>query len=153
MPRTKKNYLTVQEALDLGYPDFRGTKKPNGFVFHRYEINPTTNHVSVRYQCPKKQYQANKKSIKKKFDFLKRYKLFCGCSVCGFKEHYAALQFNHTDPSKKKFTISKGYKSAGIKKLKEEMRKCEVLCANCHAMVTMKEGHHMLGDKSGKRKT
>ena len=44
----RKNYLTVQEALDLGYPDFRGTKKPNGFVFHRYEINPTTNHVSVK---------------------------------------------------------------------------------------------------------
>ena len=69
------------------------------------------------------------------------------------REHYAALQFNHIDPSKKKFTISQGYKGAGMKKLKDEIRKCEVLCANCHTMVTMKEGHHLLGDKSGKRKT
>ena len=36
----------------------------------------------------------------------------------------------HKDPSKKEFTI--GTKNIGFKRLSEEIKKCILLCANCH---------------------
>jgi hypothetical protein len=64
--------------------------------------------------------------------------LFGGrCVDCGYGAHEAALQFDHIDPAQKKFTISGG---AGIAKswdvLVAEARKCELVCANCHAIRT-----------------
>jgi len=55
------------------------------------------------------------------------------CSKCGF-EHPAALDFHHTDPNEKKFNISKNktYFKHNKERLFEEIKKCVVLCANCH---------------------
>ena len=68
----------------------------------------------------------------------KLVELFGGkCIDCGYGAHWAALQFDHLDPAQKKFNISGG---AGIAKkwntLVEEARKCELVCANCHAIRT-----------------
>lgn len=59
------------------------------------------------------------------------------CLDCGYGAHWTALQFDHRDPAQKKFTISGG---AGVAKawnvLVEEARKCDLVCANCHAIRT-----------------
>ena len=54
------------------------------------------------------------------------------CSVCGYAHYIGALEFHHLDDSKKDFGISnKGY-TRSWKKVKEELDKCVLLCANCH---------------------
>ena len=80
----------------------------------------------------KKAITRKKTSIRNKA-FMKRVKLFLGCQLCGYKEHACALQFDHIEPKKKLRMISpmQGY---SMKSLKNEMRKCRVLCANCHAV-------------------
>lgn len=57
------------------------------------------------------------------------------CSLCGFDGHPAALQFHHIDPATKSFHLSEGGLSRGIEQSRAEMKKCVLLCANCHAQV------------------
>lgn len=55
------------------------------------------------------------------------------CSRCP-ENHPACLQFHHRDPSEKDFTLSGAFtRGWSIQKLQEEIAKCDVLCANCHA--------------------
>lgn len=54
------------------------------------------------------------------------------CSVCGYNKSIKALQFHHIDPSQKSFVIS-GQHCRSWKKIEEEIKKCILLCANCHA--------------------
>jgi 5-methylcytosine-specific restriction endonuclease McrA len=55
-----------------------------------------------------------------------------GCEVCGYDRCMEALEFHHLDPTKKDFGISaKGY-SRSWEKVKTEIEKCVLLCANCH---------------------
>ena len=69
--------------------------------------------------------------------FVKRVKLKYGCSTCGYNKHHASLHFDHLDRTKKYKNVSilvgKAY---SLKTLKEEMRKCQILCANCHSEKT-----------------
>ena len=53
------------------------------------------------------------------------------CSRCP-ENHPACLEFHHNGIEKKLHCVSKIKWS--LKKLKEEIAKCEVLCANCHKM-------------------
>ena len=65
--------------------------------------------------------------------FIQKYKRFCGCKLCGFKVP-VALDFHHLDPTEKDKNVG-DLMSFSTQKLKEEIRKCVVLCANCHRMV------------------
>lgn len=55
------------------------------------------------------------------------------CSVCGYFRCQRALQFHHLDPSKKDFTISG--KSKAWETIRQELDKCALVCANCHAEI------------------
>jgi hypothetical protein len=64
---------------------------------------------------------------------VNRYKSYMGCSCCG-EEEPCVLDFHHLDPQFKEDGLAKlvGYST---KRLKEEIRKCIVLCSNCHRKV------------------
>jgi len=64
---------------------------------------------------------------------MNRFVLFKGCAVCGYKKCARALCFHHMDPNTKKGPIARVI-SYGIHSeiLKEEIRKCMILCSNCH---------------------
>lgn len=66
------------------------------------------------------------------------YKIKKGCSVCGYNEDPVAMHFDHKDPKTKKKSIAHMLEYA-IKTLIEEIRKCDVLCANCHCIKTHRE--------------
>ena len=52
------------------------------------------------------------------------------CQKCGYNKCQAALQFHHLDPSKKDFQISGKYLTWD--KIKPELDKTILICANCH---------------------
>jgi transcription elongation factor Elf1 len=57
------------------------------------------------------------------------------CQVCGHERCIEALEFHHLDPTQKDFGIShKGY-TRSWEKVKEEVDKCILLCANCHREI------------------
>lgn len=72
-------------------------------------------------------------------DWLNEIKVQKGCSVCGYNEHPAALDFNHVYGAKL-FGIGQDPKMAKHKIL-AEIDKCEILCANCHRIHTYKNKH------------
>lgn len=63
---------------------------------------------------------------------LVKYKGGC-CVECGYNKCIEALQFHHLDPLEKDFTISG--KSWSFERLKNEVDKCILLCANCHIEI------------------
>lgn len=57
------------------------------------------------------------------------------CVLCGYDRCVGALQFHHVDPSGKMFHLSLRGVTRSLEKLREEARKCVLLCATCHAEV------------------
>lgn len=64
------------------------------------------------------------------------------CQRCGYARCLAALSFHHRDRTQKSFTISRT--RWGWKKVKAEIDKCDLLCANCHMEQEWKELEHTL---------
>lgn len=64
------------------------------------------------------------------------YQLKHGCVDCGYKKHPAALEFDHMPGVKKVFNIGEKIGSYSRDVLWAEIAKCEIVCANCHAIRT-----------------
>ena len=57
------------------------------------------------------------------------------CQRCGYDKCEGALQFHHRDPKEKDFALSQinlNDTDFSINKIKQEIDKCDLLCANCH---------------------
>lgn len=63
-------------------------------------------------------------------ELIYRYKRFCKCRVCKESEP-VALDLHHIDQSTKDFNPSSGV-CYSVDVLRAEIRKCVVLCSNCH---------------------
>lgn len=70
------------------------------------------------------------------------HKLAQGCADCGYNKNAYALQFDHIGDDKKKNVSDLIRSDYGWKTIVEEIQKCEVVCANCHAIRTKKRGQH-----------
>jgi transposase len=57
------------------------------------------------------------------------------CAICGYNRYAGALQFHHLDPARKRIEFARAGLTHGLETLREEARKCVLLCANCHAEV------------------
>jgi 5-methylcytosine-specific restriction endonuclease McrA len=57
------------------------------------------------------------------------------CEICGYDRCIEALEFHHLDSSKKDFGISSRGYTRSWEKVREELDKCILLCANCHREV------------------
>lgn len=53
------------------------------------------------------------------------------CQKCGYNKNVKALQFHHLNSDEKDFTLS-GSHCKSWEKIKKELDKCIMLCANCH---------------------
>ena len=57
------------------------------------------------------------------------------CKICGYNKCSEALEFHHLSSSGKDFGISdRGYTRSWAK-IKEELDKCILVCANCHREI------------------
>lgn len=57
-----------------------------------------------------------------------------GCCICGYNKCHAALALHHLDPTQKDFGLG-GIRASivGWDKIVSELRKCVLLCNNCHS--------------------
>lgn len=69
------------------------------------------------------------------------------CQECGYNKCLAALEFDHVNPSDKSFSISEAIQRKKFDKelIREELRKCQLLCANCHREKTVIKGDYRRG--------
>lgn len=74
-----------------------------------------------------------RKRVKSK---LVEYKGGC-CEKCGYNKSEQALQFHHLNPKEKDFNISG--RSYSFERMKKEVDKCIMVCANCHIEIHEEE--------------
>ena len=56
------------------------------------------------------------------------------CQRCGYNKNLAALCFHHRKPEEKSFGLDmRRFANNNLNKVIEEVAKCDLLCANCHA--------------------
>lgn len=53
------------------------------------------------------------------------------CAICGYNKCQTAFDLHHINPLEKDFTIS-GFKIKNWSKIVNEVKKCVLLCSNCH---------------------
>ena len=74
------------------------------------------------------------RALKRKMDLI-TYK-GGKCEICGYDKNIAALDFHHINPDDKSFQLDARHLSnTNIEKIKEEVDKCILVCANCHREI------------------
>jgi hypothetical protein len=90
-----------------------------------------------------------KEATKRKRNYIIEYKRTHPCSRCGEKD-IRCLSFHHRVPKNKRFAVdSSAARRYSLHSIIAAIKKCDVLCLNCHAKV-----HNGNGDdkKRGKHK-
>lgn len=116
-------------------------------VCPRCKVNPKTSYNTYCKSCnnerQKLQYRKSPESIKKSSVCRKRviqkFLIECKdvpCTDCGIKYPPFVMDFDHVRGTKS-FNLSRAAsKRISLDVLKEEINKCEVVCANCHRLRT-----------------
>ena len=73
-------------------------------------------------------------------EWFKNYKLSLKCVRCG-ESFPECLDFHHKGKKDNLVTVLVN-RGCSIEKIKEEMSKCEILCANCHRKEHFKNKKH-----------
>ncbi len=80
----------------------------------------------------KKQMAKVARNKKKNTAKVREYKQNSTCAICS-ENHISTLVFHHRNPETKLYTISTMATGGwGWKTILEEIKKCDILCANCH---------------------
>ena len=134
-PRTRKFFV-------------KGTKRRDGYLFDHYElgiVRKKTGYFKEHWRSPesfefrriyKRKHDKKRKKIVRLYinGIVNEKKISKGCKHCGYNKSPYALDFHHKNPSKKTVNISQMRRDTykRLEKIKEEWKKCDVLCANCH---------------------
>jgi hypothetical protein len=78
--------------------------------------------VCTNRQAVERQQRLKKQAVE--------YKGGC-CAVCGYDRYVGSLEFHHEDDAVKEFNLSHA-QCTSFEKIKTELDKCVLLCANCH---------------------
>lgn len=89
------------------------------------------NEFKARVWC---QYYCESCNIVAKKDEYKKLKLSIGCQRCGYRKSANALEFHHILQDKDYGTDWYSYYQ-DQDKFREEIKKCKLLCANCHREI------------------
>lgn len=85
--------------------------------------------AKIRTKTRKKELYAWYVSIKSKLH----------CEICK-ENHIACLEFHHKNPKDKKFELSSAaHQGFSKEKILKEMKKCKILCSNCHRKLHYKK--------------
>lgn len=60
------------------------------------------------------------------------------CMICGYNRYQGGLDFHHIDPNDKEFAISGSGFSRSWARVEKEIKKCLLVCANCHREIEAK---------------
>lgn len=74
-------------------------------------------------------------------EFRRRRKLnlihVCGdkCNLCGYNRVINSLEFHHINPQEKEYGIAANGTCHNLEKDLQEVKKCILVCANCHREI------------------
>ena len=97
-------------------------------------------YTAAHYEAHKAKYLAkarrhNDEYRERIYEWLFQYFLEHPCVDCG-ETNPIVLEFDHRDGEKKEREVSTFIKNHGLRKVQQEVAKCEVRCSNCHLKRT-----------------
>lgn len=99
-------------------------------------------------QC-QRVYQQERRAPRQ--EYVDKIKAESGCMDCGLHPEYSqVLEFDHRPDEKKLFHISDGMTTGTMESLIAEIAKCDIVCANCHRVRTVKK--NQFGQSSGEKR-
>lgn len=132
-----KQYSSYKIGIELGI-----SQSYTMHLIRKYGLKLNSKRSKYSSEEKKKlRYQRNthaqrNRGVVRKREFVE--KMGGKCCKCGYDKNYSALDFHHLDETKKVITLdvcSLGHFS--IQKCEDELKKCILICANCH-----REVHH-----------
>ncbi len=107
----------------------------------------TKKKIYRRHKCRTCYYETKQKLRDKYRQWLVDYKKKYQCSDCGITD-YRVFEFHHPHNKEKEFTIANAfYNHYGIERIKREIKKCVIICANCHRIFHHQERNRMFNLK------
>lgn len=99
-------------------------------------VKYTTN-KSVRLTTEEKRIRNLERVKKRRKDVKEKAIIYLGgeCNRCGYDKCNDALEFHHIDPDLKEFGIASQGHTRSWEKVKRELDKCLMVCANCHREI------------------
>lgn len=88
----------------------------------------------AHYEQNKGYYRAKRRESRDRRRAIVRSAKEKPCADCGVRYPYYVMQFDHRGG--KSFTISQNWHKVRLTVLVAEIAKCDVICANCHAVRT-----------------
>lgn len=140
--KSKKGKKISKELIKLIKEAYKSGKSSR-VVAKEFGVSKTTvlEYVNKRVLPPLQKEEKRKRNIeavqrrRKKVKQLSiEYKGGC-CEKCGYNKCSRALEFHHLDPNEKDFGISHKGHTRSWEKVKKELDKCIMVCANCHAEI------------------
>jgi hypothetical protein len=112
------------------------SKNENDYV-PRYDRKSSNKRRNICWVCHREESKSYRKKYRSKVrNIINSYK-DVPCKDCGVKYPSYVMDFDHISDNKS-FTVSDGSANQSIEKLITEIKKCEVVCANCHRIRTHK---------------
>jgi hypothetical protein len=91
---------------------------------------------------PQRYIDGNYKTRQKIKEYIQKIKKSNPCTDCGNYFPYYVMDFDHL--SDKSFVIGRGYMTQSMIKVIAEIKKCELVCSNCHRIRTHKRKDMLL---------
>lgn len=111
----------------------KGTKQPYCRDCQRKRNRQDYRENSSRWEKNNRRYKTSVRQYV--YDTLKNSE----CIECG-ETRIACLEFDHRDRADKTLSISKAVTQGwSIKRLEEEIKKCDIRCSNCHSIRTAEQ--------------
>ncbi|MDP2655859.1 MAG: hypothetical protein Q8P17_05120 [bacterium] len=80
-------------------------------------------------------YRLTKQSLIQRYlKWINEYKIRSGCVRCKITDP-RVLDFHHKKGEDKLFSVGGFRRAVGFDRIKKEVEKCEVVCANCHRIL------------------
>lgn len=118
----------------LPISDFNFKNKAKGIYQHSCR-ECTKAYIRDHYSRNKGQYlERNRRARKRSRQRLTDLKT-APCTDCGQTFPTFVMEFDHRDPATKEFSISRG-PFTWYRRVEEEVKKCDLVCANCHKIRT-----------------
>lgn len=122
-----------------GNLSYKENAKQRSERYYNKKCGTTRTEREKKKELRRKEVAGRKEKIKKDYALKKRlwehrknYKKDKCCEKCGYNKVPKILCFHHIDPKNKKNEVSK------IKRIEswiEEVKKCIILCPNCHGEI------------------
>lgn len=121
-----------------------GTRKPD----HEFYFRETEGRYNAWCKACTCQFQIRRWKDRKR----KAVELLGGkCCRCGYAKNLSAFQFHHVERDQKEFNWNK-LRLRSWRRIVEELKKCALVCANCHAEIHSPEDDLIAPEGCGNRR-